>query len=249
MDHFENIGVLLQLIAMVMLLLKIVSTQDCTGLSGKAQILYALVFTTKFLDLPNDLKTSPPSFVLKVAYLFIAYLTVLSIHFIGTKHSDREHDIFRIDLLMGTCTLLALLSTHRNWTILPILWHFGVFLEAFALFPQIHLTAKTRYVGSSLLFYVGMIGCYRAFHIVHWLYLLSRGEHLENYYVAICGFGQFFICCGYFGWMLPIFKAQYAHLKNVDEGQSRVVAVVAVRVNGNLDVAKNASKSETSINN
>lgn len=155
---------------------------------------------------------------------------------------------FRIDLLMGACTVLALLSTHRNWTILPILWHFGVFLEAFALFPQIHLTARTRYVGSSLLFYVGMIACYRAFHIVHWLYLLSRGEHLENYYVAICGFGQFFICCGYFGWMLPIFKAQYAHLKDVDEGQPRVMAVVAVRVNGNLDVAENATKSEASTN-
>lgn len=66
-----------------------------SGLSGKAQILYALVFTTKFLDLPNDFVTSLPSFVLKVAYLFITYLTVVSIYFIGKRTYDREHDVFR----------------------------------------------------------------------------------------------------------------------------------------------------------
>jgi hypothetical protein len=130
---------------------------------------------------------------------------------------------------------MALLCTYKKWQLLSILWHFSVFLEALAILPQIYFTAKANYAGSSLVFYVGMLACYRAFYTVHWVYLLLVEGQVDNYYVAASGSAQFLIYCGYFVWMVPIFKAQYAHLKNA-ESQLDVVAIAANGSERNLRI-------------
>ncbi|XP_011497207.1 PREDICTED: ER lumen protein-retaining receptor 2-like [Ceratosolen solmsi marchali] len=242
MNDFQNIGIFLQLAAMIILLLKIICTFDCTGVSGRTQILYALVLSTRFLDLPYEFQISLPSFIIKIVYLFVAYLTVLFIFFVHRSTYEREYDTFRFDLLIGACTVMALLCTYKKWELLSILWHFSVFLETFAIFPQIYFTTKANYTGSSLVFYVGMLACYRAFYTVHWIYLLLVEGYVDNYYVAASGSTQFIIYCGYFVWMVPIFKAQYAHLKN-DESQLDVVSIAP------NDFECNISKNESLFNN
>lgn len=148
--------------------------------------------------------------------------------------NNRFYKYTRFDLLIGACTVMALLSSHKKLELLSILWYFSIFLETFAIFPQIHFTARARYVGSSLVFYVGMLTCYRAFHIVHWAYMFLMKGHVDNYYVAVAGSAQFLVYCGYFFWMIPLFKAQYSHLKSTDS-QPSVFTIVA---NGTDDGAR-----------
>uniref|UniRef100_A0A2I3H854 ER lumen protein-retaining receptor n=1 Tax=Nomascus leucogenys TaxID=61853 RepID=A0A2I3H854_NOMLE len=51
MNVFRILGDLSHLLAMILLLGKIWRSKCCTGISGKSQILFALVFTTRYLDL------------------------------------------------------------------------------------------------------------------------------------------------------------------------------------------------------
>ncbi|KAL4669306.1 hypothetical protein H8959_007860, partial [Pygathrix nigripes] len=51
MNIFRLTGDLSHLAAIVILLLKIWKTRSCAGISGKSQLLFALVFTTRYLDL------------------------------------------------------------------------------------------------------------------------------------------------------------------------------------------------------
>ena len=179
------------------------------------------------------------------------------------KNKDLRANVIifhRIDLLIGFCTLMGLLSTYQRWEIFAILWYFSIFLEAFAILPQIHFTTKGRYVGSSLVFYIGLLACYRGFYIVHWIYLFAReglGQRFD-YFVVASGFVQFLVYAAYFVWMVPVFKAQYVHLKNV-ESQSNIVTVATAPAhhqrpsnNGAAVVlmgADSAKRSEASLNN
>ena len=51
MNVFRLCGDLSHLLAIVILLMKIWKTRSCSGISGKTQALFALVFVTRYLDL------------------------------------------------------------------------------------------------------------------------------------------------------------------------------------------------------
>ena len=70
MNIFRLFGDLSHLLAIVLLLMKIWKTRSCAGISGKSQILFLVVFVTRYLDLLTS---------------FISlYNTVMKIFFIGS---------------------------------------------------------------------------------------------------------------------------------------------------------------------
>ena len=70
MNIFRLFGDLSHLLAIVLLLLKIWKTRSCAGISGKSQILFLVVFVSRYLDLLTS---------------FISlYNTVMKLFFIGS---------------------------------------------------------------------------------------------------------------------------------------------------------------------
>ena len=82
------------------------------GLSGKSQILFALVFSTRYLDLVL-IFLSVYNTVLKVIYLVCTYATVylMLVKFKATY--DSNHDTFRIEFLLIPVAGLACLVNHE----------------------------------------------------------------------------------------------------------------------------------------
>jgi len=82
------------------------------GLSGKSQILFALVFSTRYLDLVLTF-ISVYNTVMKVIYLVCAYATVylMLVKFKATY--DSNHDTFRIEFLLIPVAGLACLVNHE----------------------------------------------------------------------------------------------------------------------------------------
>ena len=82
------------------------------GLSGKSQILFALVFSTRYLDLVLTF-ISVYNTVMKIIYLVCAYGTVylMLIKFKATY--DSNHDTFRIEFLLIPVAGLACLVNHE----------------------------------------------------------------------------------------------------------------------------------------
>ena len=70
MNIFRLCGDLSHLLAIILLLLKIWKSRSCAGISGKSQILFLVVFVTRYLDLLTS---------------FISlYNTTMKIFFIGS---------------------------------------------------------------------------------------------------------------------------------------------------------------------
>ena len=217
---FRLFGDLLHVWSIFVLLLKVMTSKNCKGLSLKTQALYLLVFLTRYTDLFFD---------------FISvYNTCMKLLFIGSSGGivylmkfkepynrtyDEKIDSFPVSYLIVPCAVLALVW-HEAFTITEILWAFSLFLEAVAIVPQIfvvHALAKESngFVESLTSNYVFSLGGYRALYLLNWIYKYAMGDHHSNWIVWIPGVVQTAIYCDFF----------YYYLLSIMEGRNVVLPV------------------------
>ena len=82
------------------------------GISGKSQVLFALVFTTRYLDLVLNF-ISIYNTVMKVIFLVSAYATLYLMFLKFRATYDSNHDTFRAEFLVIPAVGLALLVNHE----------------------------------------------------------------------------------------------------------------------------------------
>jgi ER lumen protein retaining receptor len=63
------------------------------GISGKSQILFAVVYTTRYLDLLTSY-VSMYNTVMKVIFTGVSYATIYSMYVVFKKTYDQNHDTF-----------------------------------------------------------------------------------------------------------------------------------------------------------
>lgn len=85
---------------------------DFVGLSGKSQIMFALVFTTRYLDLLTTFVSLYNS-VMKIIFVASSIATVYLICIKFKATYDTNHDTFRIEFLIVPVAGLALLVNHE----------------------------------------------------------------------------------------------------------------------------------------
>merc|ERR1711988_378007 len=122
----------------------------CAGLSLKTQIIYAMVFTCRYLDLFTNFY-SMYNTVLKILFLgctyFIIYLCYKDPQISATYDVDKK-DTFKIEFLVAPTALLGII-TAVDWTPLEILWTFSIYLEAVSILPQLFMLQRTGSVKHS----------------------------------------------------------------------------------------------------
>uniref|UniRef100_A0AC11BAE9 KDEL endoplasmic reticulum protein retention receptor 2 n=1 Tax=Ovis aries TaxID=9940 RepID=A0AC11BAE9_SHEEP len=111
MNIFRLTGDLSHLAAIVILLLKIWKTRSCAGISGKSQLLFALVFTTRYLDLFTSF-ISLYNTSMKLIYIACSYATVYLIYMKFKATYDGNHDTFRVEFLVVPVGGLSFLVNH-----------------------------------------------------------------------------------------------------------------------------------------
>uniref|UniRef100_A0A3Q2Z846 KDEL endoplasmic reticulum protein retention receptor 2a n=1 Tax=Hippocampus comes TaxID=109280 RepID=A0A3Q2Z846_HIPCM len=111
MNVFRLTGDLSHLAAIIILLLKIWKSRSCAGISGKSQILFAIVFTTRYLDLLTSF-ISLYNTCMKVIYIGCAYATVYLIYAKFRATYDGNHDSFRVEFLVVPVGGLSVLINH-----------------------------------------------------------------------------------------------------------------------------------------
>uniref|UniRef100_A0A3Q2KXL6 ER lumen protein-retaining receptor n=3 Tax=Equus TaxID=9789 RepID=A0A3Q2KXL6_HORSE len=195
MNVFRILGDLSHLLAMILLLGKIWRSKCCAGISGKSQILFALVFTTRYLDLFTNF-ISIYNTVMKVVFLLCAYVTVYMIYGKFRKTFDSENDTFRLEFLLVPVIGLSFLENY-NFTPLEILWTFSIYLESVAILPQLFMISKTGEAETITTHYLFFLGLYRALYLANWI----RRYQTENFYdqiAVVSGVVQTIFYCDFF---------------------------------------------------
>jgi ER lumen protein retaining receptor len=199
MNIFRLIGDMLHLAAILILLGKMLRNRTAAGISLKTQFLYAVVFTTRYIDL--------------FTHFVSVYNTVMKIFFLATSYHicflmrnknpwratyDKDNDSFRLRYLVIPCAVLALLF-HRSsmHEVREVLWTFSEYLEAVAVLPQIFLLEYTERYDALTSHYLFALGAYRVFYIFNWCYRYYE-DGTVLWVSVIAGVLQSLLFCDFF---------------------------------------------------
>lgn len=195
MNLFRLVGDLSHLFAVIILLLKIWKTRSCAGISGRSQLLFAIVYTTRYLDLFTSF-ISVYNTVMKVVFLLASFGTLYLMWVKFKATYDRNHDTFRVEFLLAPCVLLSLLINHE-FQFVEILWTFSIYLEAVAILPQLFMVSKTGEAETITSHYLFALGSYRALYILNWIYRYYA-ENFYDFIAIVAGVVQTVLYCDFF---------------------------------------------------
>ncbi|CDF40477.1 ER lumen protein retaining receptor [Chondrus crispus] len=201
MNIFRLGGDMLHVVSIFLLLLKIQTSHSCAGLSLKTQILYMVVFSTRYLDLfftkPWHSALTFYNTIMKILFLSSSAYTIYLMQKRYKHTYDKVHDTFRIQYLIAAAAVLALIF-HLRLTVFEILWAFSVFLESVAILPQLFLLQETGEVENITSHYIFCLGGYRTLYIFNWVWRYFT-EHRRNQWLAWgCGTVQTLIYADFF---------------------------------------------------
>ena len=168
MNIFRLAGDLSHVLSLIFLFMKIRSTKSCAGISFKSQLLYLIVFVTRYLDLFTTF-ISVYNTAMKIVFIATAAYVL---YLMRTKYKltyDQEHDTFRVAFLLVMAAVLALVRPHR-YTPLEVLWTFSLWLESVAILPQLFVLQTTGECENLTSHYLFALGAYRALYALNWVY-------------------------------------------------------------------------------
>ncbi|KAI3382258.1 hypothetical protein SNEBB_011440 [Seison nebaliae] len=168
MNIFRLLGDMSHLAAIIILLMKIWKTRSCAGLSGITQLLFSIVFTSRYLDLFISF-ISVYNTTMKIFYLLSSWGIVYLMYLKFRATYDSNHDTLRIEFLLIPSAVLAILINHE-FVFVEILWTFSIYLEAVAILPQLFMISKTGEAETITSHYLFALGAYRGLYILNWIY-------------------------------------------------------------------------------
>ncbi|KAA0706010.1 C-Jun-amino-terminal kinase-interacting protein 4 [Triplophysa tibetana] len=178
MNIFRLTGDLSHLAAIIILLLKIWKTRSCAGISGKSQILFALVFTTRYLDLLTSF-ISLYNTGMKMIYIGCAYATVYLIYAKFRATYDGNHDTFRVEFLVVPVGGLSFLVNHD---FSPL---------------ELFMISKTGEAETITTHYLFCLGVYRALYLFNWIWRFYF-EGFFDMIAIVAGVVQTILYCDFF---------------------------------------------------
>ncbi|XP_009075396.1 PREDICTED: ER lumen protein-retaining receptor 2, partial [Acanthisitta chloris] len=166
-----------------------------SGISGKSQLLFALVFTTRYLDLFTSF-ISLYNTSMKLIYIACSYATVYLIYMKFKATYDGNHDTFRVEFLIVPVGGLSFLVNH-DFSPLEILWTFSIYLESVAILPQLFMISKTGEAETITTHYLFFLGLYRALYLVNWIWRYYF-EGFFDLIAVVAGVVQTVLYCDFF---------------------------------------------------
>ena len=174
MNIFRILGDLSHLASILILIYNIQSTGLIDGISFKTQVLYALVFISRYLDLLTFNHISIYNTLMKVFFIVSSCYIVVLLQSFKRKNPIvyKEMimaDTFKIQFLLAGSLIMALIFNYK-YSFIEIMWSFSVWLESVAILPQLFMLSKTSKAASLTVHYIFALGLYRALYIPNWVW-------------------------------------------------------------------------------
>lgn len=209
-NEFRLTADLLHDFAILLLICNIIKTRSCYSISGVTVLLYLITFFCRYLDVIAPLVLSfeivlTYNTIFKIYYILSHILILFLIYGLFRKTLDKSHDIFTIFGYLLCAFFLNWITcdftVYRNID-LECLWQFSIYLEIFAIVPQLTLIYKQHSITTAMTYYLVMLGAYRGFYILNWIYRYQT----ENLWIPIsfwCACVQMVIYAFFFVFIYP----------------------------------------------
>ncbi|KAJ4266079.1 hypothetical protein NW762_004053 [Fusarium torreyae] len=166
---FRVLGDLSHALSKCILIFAIHRNRSAEGVSLITQILYALVFCTRYLDL--FIETVPWNIVFKIFYIVSSIYILAIMQWIYPRSREREIAWKIGAVILGGSFVLSpfvmlIFESHKGFR--PWMWVFSQILESVCVLPQLLLLRQTTVPTVIDSFYLVALGSYRALYCVNW---------------------------------------------------------------------------------
>ncbi|XP_014255527.1 ER lumen protein-retaining receptor 3-like [Cimex lectularius] len=200
------IGDLCYFTATSILLIRFIKTKSCSGFSGKMQIIYSLVFTTKTTCLIFASPSVTLYYVLKTIILtVVSYIILYLMYRMYAKTYENEFDKFWIEAIIIFALCISLLESNDISSPESIMESFSGYLEALVLLPQVYFTYRSEGYYNVVSIYMLFLTIYNSLYILHWLHRYNSDGSWDPY-TGYATFVGAFIGLSYFLLMFALKK-------------------------------------------
>ncbi len=177
LNLFRMAGDLSHLVSILILIHSIQKRKTAKGISLKTQVLYVIVFVTRYLDLFTTF-ISVYNILMKIFFIASSIYAVYLLKKYSSEIKENA-DIFPVQyLLLGTavCALLF----HSSFSPIELLWSYSLWLESVAILPQLFLLESKGESELLTIHYIFALGLYRALYIPNWFYRYFTEGRLDK---------------------------------------------------------------------
>ena len=140
------------------------------GLSYRTQQIFFVVFATRYLDLFLGWKTLYLT-LMKILFLGLTGATIYLIRMkrpYSLSYDAQSDSLPHYYIYLGALIMSVLI--HKSLNPIEFIWSFSIWLEAFAILPQLLMINKLKDIENITAHYVLFLGLYRIFYIFHWYF-------------------------------------------------------------------------------
>ena len=225
---FLVLSSLIQLLSFCLIFLKIEDFQNVSGLSGNSLIIYAIVFSTRFIStvfesgyIPDD-TASLWIYELSTFFSFIILVYILAcIYEFYSETADIQVDNKLPFYYFGIpCFIIALIfkADFNDDLLTDFLWAFSMYYETFAIIPQIVLFAnKKGQIEKFTSHYIALCGLSRLFSLIFWWGTFSELNTVEDYFTGY--FVKYFILGAQILQLILMGDYYYLYFKSLWKGK------------------------------
>lgn len=185
---FRYAGDILAVSSKLALVRKIVNTKSLSGISLKTQVLYLIVYVTRYLDLLHlggqwD-KARMYNQCMKIVY--ISFQVYLISQFYGPyKYTySKKYDTFNIPIFLGVSAALSLIFKNDTSTVGEYIEEYAytisLFLESLAILPQLALSQDSGEIEKLTTISITLLGLYRLNYLVYFLVLIMAKRSMDT---------------------------------------------------------------------
>lgn len=192
LNVFRVLGDLAHISSKCILIWAIHRNQSAEGVSLLTQILYAMIFVTRYLDLTRASGwLSGWNVFFKLFYIISSFYIIYIMMKVFPRTRERERawklaigSVAAAFVLAPILTLISYGGFPGHW-FTEIFWAYSIVLESACVLPQLLLLRQTTVPTVIDSYYLVTLGSYRAFYILNWL---VRGFGAEHYWDPVADF-------------------------------------------------------------
>lgn len=180
MNAFRILGDVSHFLSKCILIYAIHRNSSSEGVSLITQALYCVVFITRYLDLfipgYNSLWWN---WVLKIFYILSSFYILFLMLRVYARTREREN-AWKLGgfSFLGSAILapFVMMIFKSYWSFVELLWTYSIILESTCILPQLLLLRQTTVPTVIDSFYLLMLGSYRGFYILNWIWREFDGD-------------------------------------------------------------------------
>lgn len=145
----------------------VIATKSVEGFSRKTQILYLIVYLTRYMDILTKTQVRY-LLIFKVTFILITISMLFAFNHFSATYSERLDSCNLLAVLMPTGGFAVITSVGATLT--DELWTWSEYLEPFALVPQYIVCYRAANLRPVVVLYILLVGGYRFGYICNWIY-------------------------------------------------------------------------------